>query len=106
MATAIRPSSTRTIASWRCFLRMSGVSANVAAMVSRGASALRGPLDDQIGDQIHRESDAEEQDADHEQHLVVVRPDRGLAELGGDRRRERAHGIERAMRDVYGVTRG
>src|SRR5678815_3031096 len=98
--TAMAPSTIWTARSCRSLLRASGVSANVAAMTRRGRSALGGAFHDQVGHEIHCERDGEEQDADHEQHLVVIRADGSLSELGGDRRRQRAHRIERALRDV------
>src|SRR5690242_17548664 len=94
MANAIAPSTTRAIASWRCLLRISGVSAKVAAIVVSRSSALS-PLDDQVGNQVHRERDREQQDADHEQHLIVRRADGRLAELRRDGGRQRAHRVER-----------
>src|SRR5688572_4043779 len=59
-------------------------------------------LDDQVRRNVHDEHKREQHDPDQEQHPVVVVAPHRLAQLRRDRRRQRPHGVQDAVRDLHG----
>src|SRR6266542_6306749 len=94
MARVMPPNTHRANSSPRCFLRTNGVSANLAGGGVFHGSLPANAFHDQVGGEIHQERNAEEQDADDEQHPVMVRAFGRLAQLGSDGGGERANGVE------------
>ena len=64
------------------------------------------PSHDEICGHVDSERNQHEEAADDEQHPIVRTSLDGLAELGGNRRGQRPHGIEDAMWSLYRVAGG
>src|SRR6185503_16692695 len=58
-------------------------------------------LHNQVGRQVDHERDAEEQDADEKQYLVMVRAFAGFTQLSRDRGGKRANRVEDAVRNAH-----
>ena len=78
--------------------RTSGVSVNMAAGRTALTSSVM-PRTTRSAVRLTTKVMREQQDADQEQHPVVVRAGRRLAQLGGDGGGQRAHGVEDAVRE-------
>ena len=90
-----------------CLRRVNGVASNNGGSPAGSGHHLRSnPAHDEIGGQVDDERDREQENADDEQHLVVLRSDRRLAQLGRDGRGQGPHRIQHAGRNLHGVARG